>query len=338
MSETKWNLPRNRAKTLLIVEGNHEKEKLFERILSSFPEIDIKNEDIKVYKSNIYSLLNKIRNEYGDEWYEVDIDLPWLLTKDNQNEETLYKRDFNNIFMIFDYERHDPNFSESAIKTMLNYFSSIEEVGKLYVNYPMVESYLDLGKFPDDGYENRKVKASIQKGREYKNTITQTFVYKLIYFPIKVYEILTERFCADKNNSRLFVDKLLQINNLEEIDNIVDQMLTGYLSGENIVTFKNQLVYLIKERSFLEERKSYNEFIRYAFEQIIIHNVKKANKIQNGVYSIDENSIRECYGNLDDKKILDEQNRISTSTCEDMILVLNTSVFIVPDYNASLVF
>ena len=39
-----------------------------------------------VYKSNIYNLATKIVKEYGENWNDMDIDLPWLITKDNKDE------------------------------------------------------------------------------------------------------------------------------------------------------------------------------------------------------------------------------------------------------------
>ena len=69
MNDFNWNKKRIRNKTLLIVEGNHEKDKFLTRLLKAFPEINIKEENILVYKTNIYILLSKIIGEYGDDWH-----------------------------------------------------------------------------------------------------------------------------------------------------------------------------------------------------------------------------------------------------------------------------
>lgn len=337
MNELSWNAPRKRSRTLLIVEGYHEKNILFNKIISAFPEMNIKEDDIFVYKSNIYNLVTKIVNEYGEDWKDLDIDLPWLITKDSKDE-TLRKRNFKNIFLIFDYERHDPLYSEKTINSILEYFSKVEDVGKLYINYPMVESYLDLNGFPDDGYENRKFSASIKNGKKYKNTITKRFAYKLINFPKKISEILTKRFHTATDVSEVFVERLLQISSMDEVDKLICDVLKGNLIDENLKTFECQLKVLIKEMTFMESKKSYNEFMRYAYKQIIVHNIKKANKIQNDVYDVKNDDLLDCYNGLNDQKILDKQNRISVFTCEGDVWVLNTSVFIVPDYNLSLIF
>ena len=47
---------RRRKRTLLVVEGKHEKETLFKQLLQCFPEINIALEDIIVFETNIYIL------------------------------------------------------------------------------------------------------------------------------------------------------------------------------------------------------------------------------------------------------------------------------------------
>lgn len=57
---------RKRSQNLLIVEGNHEKNKLFWLLFACFPEIDIHMDDIWIYGTNIYLLYDDIEKEYGD--------------------------------------------------------------------------------------------------------------------------------------------------------------------------------------------------------------------------------------------------------------------------------
>lgn len=69
---------RNRNQTLLIVEGDHEKNKLFWLIFKCFPEINIDMNNVWIYGTNIYLLYEDIAKEYGINWAEeeMDIDLP----------------------------------------------------------------------------------------------------------------------------------------------------------------------------------------------------------------------------------------------------------------------
>ena len=111
------NTPRSRNQTLLIVEGDHEKNKLFWLIFNCFPEINIDMDNVWIYGTNIYLLYEDIVKEYGPDWLEeeIDIDLPFVISKKKTPDTLRYKDDFTNIILVFDYERHDTNFSERKI-------------------------------------------------------------------------------------------------------------------------------------------------------------------------------------------------------------------------------
>lgn len=76
---------RRRGRSLLIVEGNYEKE-LYRLIFKAFPELNIDIDDVWIYETNIYELYNDIVKAYGDDWAEeemqgiIDIDLPLIIS------------------------------------------------------------------------------------------------------------------------------------------------------------------------------------------------------------------------------------------------------------------
>ena len=123
---------RRRNRSLLVVEGNHEKNKLFWLLFNCFPEINIHMEDVWIYGTNIYVLYGDIEKQYGVEWGENydDVDLPFVISKKQHPNNLYYKEDFTNIILVFDYERHDPNFSEEKILKMQKYFSDV--IGRLF--------------------------------------------------------------------------------------------------------------------------------------------------------------------------------------------------------------
>ncbi len=143
---------RKRGCNLLVVEGNRERNKLFALIFRCFPEIGINMEDIWIYGTNIYMLYEDVVREYGETWTEDDIDLSFVISRKQSREEVCYKDDFVNILLVFDYERHDPNFSEEKIKQMQDHFADAADAGRLYINYPMIESYQHLEGLPDEHY------------------------------------------------------------------------------------------------------------------------------------------------------------------------------------------
>ena len=70
---------RRRGRSLLVVEGNHEKNELFWLVFKCYPELHVDMENIWIYGTNIYMLYEDIIREYGDDWENewTDIDLPW---------------------------------------------------------------------------------------------------------------------------------------------------------------------------------------------------------------------------------------------------------------------
>ena len=182
---------RKRGRNLLIVEGKHEKNKLFSLILKCFPEINIDIDDVWIYRTNIYQLYDNIVDKYGADWAEenIDIDLPFVISKKQQRSPLCYKEDFINIILVFDYERHDTYFSEKKILDMQKCFNDAADMGKLYINYPMIESYLHLRALPDNEYYERKIPVSLKPGKKYKSLVDkETAIGKLFGFSFKIRE------------------------------------------------------------------------------------------------------------------------------------------------------
>jgi len=338
MSNVAWNEPRVRNKVLLIVEGQHEKEKLLTRMLASFPEINIEIDNIWIYETNIYMLISKIIQEYGDDWFEQDIDLPYLISKVKQLPVRETKNNYTNIFLIFDYERHDPNFSESKILMMQEYFSSAEDVGKLYINYPMVESYMDFWIPSDEKLKNKTVSSQMKKGNEYKSSVKNTFVSALIQYPIKIYDILTEKLGVDFSIAKRFVDQLMNKNDISTLIDFTEHELTGIITEASLKTFSHQLFHIAKALKYMENSNTYNSYMRDVFKTIVHHNIRKANKIQNGVYDCNNQCLKQLFEGINECDILKKQNEYSDLNGMAIISVLNTSVFILPEYNTDLVF
>ncbi len=324
---------------LLIVEGNHEKNKLMKLLLKIYQEIDISIDDIIIYGTNIYLLYAEIEKEYGELWTEVDVDLPYIVSKQKDYSVSLNKNDFMNILIIFDYERHDPNFSEEKISSMQQYFNDVADVGKLCINYPMTESYQHLFLIPDSAYAERRVSRLLQPGTKYKALVKDTVITKLINLPEKIKEILNDRFKVENieicNNC---VEYILQISTMDiDVKEAVREILENFLEEEKLLTAENQIEAIIRNSGYAYNGKNYYEHMREIFNSIIMQNICKANKILSGGYDIAEEDIESCFNELDYLEILQKQNESSRDEIEGIIWVLNTSVFFVPDYNFDLV-
>ena len=117
---------------------------------------------ICVYKSNIYSLYSHIK-EYdfigGQEEVDTVSALNEILVKQGNNElSSINPSEIAEIFLFFDYDFHHSRGTLEEnnlhLKELLEYFNEETEAGKLYINYPMIESLRYTKALPDDDYIN----------------------------------------------------------------------------------------------------------------------------------------------------------------------------------------
>ena len=70
------------------------------------------------------------------------------------------------IYLIFDFDPQDPNADFEILKSMLRFFNDSSSRGKLFINYPMMQSYRHIKCWEDTEFRNRSVQTNI--GRRYK--------------------------------------------------------------------------------------------------------------------------------------------------------------------------
>lgn len=134
-------------KILLLVEGEKLEVKLIEKAFQEY-KLDL-NYSIYPYSTNIYDLYERMFKGNENDLDALDL-LGVLKERDPSN--TILDEEFSDILLIFDYEPQDHLFSEERIKLMLNYFNESTDNGKLYINYPMCESFKHLKSDPDEEY------------------------------------------------------------------------------------------------------------------------------------------------------------------------------------------
>lgn len=86
----------------------------------------------------------------------------------DENKKKILELKFNDIFLVFDMDPHAGNETEK-LKKMLIFFNNSTDNGKLYLNYPMLESYKHLKSMDDDEFRDRCVK--IRDIKDYKQTV-----------------------------------------------------------------------------------------------------------------------------------------------------------------------
>lgn len=183
-----------------------------------------------------------------------------------------YKEDFTNIFLVFDYERHDTNFSEDKIIRMQNSFMDSTDMGKLYINYPMIESYQHLCSLPDRDYSNRKISVSLQPGKKYKSLVRrESVIEKFIEFLQRVDDILKKHFeISDDENRKECCEKLLALKSEEDMNKQIHSILSGIIKEKWAITANYQLEYMIKNVKYAKSGQTYWNYMRDIFRQIIL--------------------------------------------------------------------
>ena len=157
---------------LLIFEGKDDKV-YFESIKRLFfPE---KEETfVCTYNSNIYSLYNKLKAHDAIngqlEVNTVSVLKEILLEKGDETLKEIREDEVSEIYLFFDYDFQDNRCplkeNNRKLQDLLLLFNDETGNGKLYINYPMVESLRYTKKLPDSDYW--KYTVTLQKCKETK--------------------------------------------------------------------------------------------------------------------------------------------------------------------------
>jgi len=138
---------------------------------------------ICVYKSNIYSLYSHIKSYDligGQEEVNTVTVLNEILIKQGNNElSDISPSQISEIFLFFDYDFHHNRGTleenNCHLKDLLDYFNEETDAGKLYINYPMVESLRYTKTLPDKDYVNYTIKRT--ECREFKRIASEFSSY-----------------------------------------------------------------------------------------------------------------------------------------------------------------
>lgn len=145
------------------------------------------NKQIRIcsYKNNIYDLYKRMTETDEPEDIITILKKKLIADKDNPLKEIRRRTDFSQIYLFFDYDSHnnsDQKVSDSQIQEMLNFFNDeSSDFGKLFINYPMVESiYYAKKELPDKDYYTYTSPVSL--GKKFKEKANQESFYKNLDF------------------------------------------------------------------------------------------------------------------------------------------------------------
>lgn len=191
---------------LIIVEGEKTEPKFFEQLSNVLFKTKF---SIYCLKTNIYSLYSKLKER------EFNTDIKVLLAEIHPEQAHILEQTFAYTYLIFDCDPHHTKKDDTRelrdvifdnfmiLEELVSYFTDETDptIGKLYINYPMMESYRDCNAFFDEDYRDSVINIS-----DIKN-------YKKIVHNKKM-----SRYDINTYNSSQF--KLLMLQNLFKLNKI----------------------------------------------------------------------------------------------------------------------
>ena len=136
---------------LVLAEGEATDYKLITRLLSTYGIYE--EHQVVVYGTSAYLLYDALfRDSVGNE--VLDIALHLREREDNPEKKALLSQRFSRILLIFDFDPQSTYYSQEKITELSKYFTDAADMGVLYINYPMIESYYHLKSIPDPDYNS----------------------------------------------------------------------------------------------------------------------------------------------------------------------------------------
>ncbi len=149
-------MSKNRNKILVIVEGERTDVRLMKRLLDIYGLSD--RHEIVSYNTDIYTLYKEMFED--EDPNSMDI-LQVLRGREKDNEKkSLFDPLYSDILLIFDLDPQSHSFDEDKVRRMQAFFHESSDMGKLYINYPMVESFYHMTAIPDPDYYKRSATMS----------------------------------------------------------------------------------------------------------------------------------------------------------------------------------
>lgn len=203
-----------------------------------------------VYGTSIYELYEELRD---DEYIDIK-NLLKVKAKGDPDKVCTLSNKFSDIYLIFDLDPHYHKYSPDSIMEMLQYFKDSMNQGRLYINYPMMQSYKHFSKFPSAKYKDLDVyvcdcsryKDTVDKESCIKDLKRYNFelisqivkhnVFKCNYILSQRYETVDYNDYRNFDFSKILALQLLKIKNSEKLYvlNTSVFMIIDYLNRDSM--------------------------------------------------------------------------------------------------------
>lgn len=162
-------------KILFICEGASREKKFCNLIIDKYFIQHKKEKEFVAFGTNIYGLYDEMsRDSY--------LDIVQLVSEKAKNKKDMYTYNklkmggFSEVYLIFDFDCHATQYEHKKILEMIDFFDNETEHGKLYINYPMIESFKHFRTLPD--YDYNQYKIHLSECSNYKEMVNELSIVK----------------------------------------------------------------------------------------------------------------------------------------------------------------
>lgn len=160
-------MDKKKSKILVLVEGPRTDVSLMKHLLDIYG--ISQSHQIVSYNTNIYTLYNRMFRDGNPETIDI---LQVLKEREFDPEKRkILDEKYSDILLIFDLDPQAPDYSADKIVEMMDYFVESSDMGKLYLNYPMVEAFYHMKQIPDEDYNSYFATLVELKNKAYKSRV-----------------------------------------------------------------------------------------------------------------------------------------------------------------------
>lgn len=158
-----------KSKILVIVEGEKTDVELMAKLFDIYGISH--SHRIVPYRTNIYLLYDAMFKDNDPE----SMDIQQILKEREYREDylRLLNDRYTDILLIFDFDPQDPRYTKDKITAMANYFTESSDMGKLYINYPMVEAFYHMKAIPDPEFYGYAASLDELRRKKYKDRVVR---------------------------------------------------------------------------------------------------------------------------------------------------------------------
>ena len=201
---------------LLIVEGEADEVKFYRHLFRNcFQSAEYQ---FCTYKSNIHVLAQELYNHYPDfDRGEVDIKLILASLEQDERKRNILLAKYTDVFLVFDFDPQHDNTHFDTIRRMLSYYCDSTSQGKLYINYPMMQSYKHFNRLPDAQFFSLTVNYTDIRhykelvGRYSNYTDLNCYDYR-IFYSIAAHHLMKANYILNGHNAMPSIEEYFEMD------------------------------------------------------------------------------------------------------------------------------